>query len=52
MLQEFLIPVLILELLWRHLTVPWIAEKMGWNWAFILTGAIGFIWLIFMDIYL
>lgn len=28
------------------LTVPWIAEKMGWDWAFILTGAIGFIWLI------
>jgi ACS family hexuronate transporter-like MFS transporter len=27
------------------LTVPWIAEKMGWDWAFILTGAIGFIWL-------
>ncbi|GAC1386352.1 MAG: MFS transporter [Ginsengibacter sp.] len=29
------------------LTVPWIAENWGWNWAFILTGAIGFIWLIF-----
>ncbi|MEO8416075.1 MAG: MFS transporter [Ginsengibacter sp.] len=28
------------------LTVPWIAEKLGWDWAFILTGAIGFIWLI------
>ena len=28
------------------LTVPWIAEKMGWDWAFILTGAVGFIWLI------
>ncbi|MGH2563038.1 MAG: MFS transporter, partial [Ginsengibacter sp.] len=28
------------------LTVPWIAEKMGWEWAFILTGAIGFVWLI------
>ena len=27
------------------LTVPWIAEKLGWDWAFILTGAIGFIWL-------
>lgn len=27
------------------LTVPLIAEKMGWQWAFILTGAIGFIWL-------
>lgn len=28
------------------LTVPLIAAKMGWQWAFILTGAIGFIWLI------
>lgn len=28
------------------LTVPWIAENMGWKWAFILTGVIGFIWLI------
>ncbi|MEO8861009.1 MAG: MFS transporter [Ginsengibacter sp.] len=27
------------------LTVPLIAEKWGWQWAFILTGAIGFIWL-------
>jgi MFS transporter, ACS family, hexuronate transporter len=29
------------------LTVPFIAEKWGWQWAFIITGAIGFIWLIF-----
>ena len=29
------------------LTVPWIAVTMGWKWAFILTGAIGFIWIIF-----
>jgi ACS family hexuronate transporter-like MFS transporter len=29
------------------LTVPFIAENMGWRWAFIITGAIGFIWLIF-----
>ncbi len=29
------------------LTVPMIAESIGWRWAFILTGAIGFIWLIF-----
>jgi MFS transporter, ACS family, hexuronate transporter len=29
------------------LTVPWIATHMGWRWAFILTGAIGFIWLVF-----
>lgn len=28
------------------LTVPWIAENLGWKWAFILTGAVGFIWLI------
>jgi MFS transporter, ACS family, hexuronate transporter len=28
------------------LTVPLIAEEMGWWWAFILTGAIGFIWLV------
>ena len=29
------------------LTVPWIAVKWGWQWAFILTGIIGFVWLIF-----
>jgi len=29
------------------LTVPLIAETLGWKWAFILTGAIGFIWVIF-----
>src|SRR4051812_45858437 len=29
------------------LTVPWIAVNMGWKWAFILTGAIGFIWVFF-----
>ncbi|MDZ7606806.1 MAG: MFS transporter [Cyclobacteriaceae bacterium] len=29
------------------LTVPFIALSMGWEWAFILTGAIGFIWLFF-----
>ena len=28
------------------LTVPWIAGHMGWQWAFIITGAVGFIWLI------
>ena len=28
------------------LTVPWIAVKLGWQWAFILTGAVGFIWII------
>ncbi len=29
------------------LTVPWIASNYGWRWAFIITGAIGFIWLLF-----
>jgi len=29
------------------LLVPWIAINFGWQWAFIVTGAIGFIWLIF-----
>jgi MFS transporter, ACS family, hexuronate transporter len=28
------------------LTVPFIAATWGWKWAFILTGLIGFIWLI------
>jgi len=29
------------------LTVPFIALYMGWEWAFILTGVIGFVWLFF-----
>lgn len=29
------------------LTVPWLAYKFGWQMAFILTGALGFVWLIF-----
>jgi ACS family hexuronate transporter-like MFS transporter len=29
------------------LTVPSIALHLGWEWAFILTGAIGFLWLAF-----
>ena len=29
------------------LTVPWIASNYGWRMAFILTGAIGFVWLLF-----
>ena len=33
------------------LTVPFIAEKYGWQWAFILTGAVGFIWLILWFVY-
>jgi ACS family hexuronate transporter-like MFS transporter len=28
------------------LTVPFIALKWGWQWAFIITGLIGFVWLI------
>ena len=28
-------------------TVPLIAKYRNWQWAFIITGAIGFIWLIF-----
>ncbi|SET52766.1 MFS transporter [Hymenobacter actinosclerus] len=33
------------------LTVPFIAEKLGWQWAFIITGALGFVWLILWFIY-
>ena len=33
------------------LTVPLIAEFWGWRWAFILTGMIGFIWLVLWFIY-
>ena len=29
------------------LVVPWIVVHLGWRWAFLLTGAIGFVWLIF-----
>jgi ACS family hexuronate transporter-like MFS transporter len=29
------------------LIIPHLAESIGWQWAFILTGSIGFIWLIF-----
>lgn len=29
------------------LVVPWIAINYSWQWAFIITGATGFIWLIF-----
>lgn len=27
------------------LAVPWIFAQWGWQWAFIITGAIGFVWL-------
>jgi len=33
------------------LTVPFIAKAWGWQWAFIITGVIGFVWLIFWFIY-
>jgi len=29
------------------LVVPWITIHLGWRWAFIFTGALGFVWLIF-----
>jgi len=28
------------------LTVPLIAVTIGWQWAFIITGALGFVWLV------
>ena len=28
------------------LSVPWIAAHWGWQWAFIITGALGFVWLV------
>jgi MFS transporter, ACS family, hexuronate transporter len=32
-------------------TIPFLAENYGWKMAFILTGSIGFIWLIFWFIF-
>jgi len=29
------------------LVVPWITIHLGWRWAFIFTGLLGFVWLIF-----
>jgi ACS family hexuronate transporter-like MFS transporter len=29
------------------LTVPWLALTYGWRSAFIITGAVGFVWLVF-----
>lgn len=29
------------------LVVPWLALAYGWRWAFLATGALGFVWLIF-----
>jgi ACS family hexuronate transporter-like MFS transporter len=28
------------------LFVPWIATRYGWPWAFVITGATGFVWLV------
>ncbi len=33
------------------LTVPFIAVAWGWKWAFLITGAIGFIWLVLWQLY-
>ena len=33
------------------LSVPFINEAYGWKWAFIITGAFGFIWLILWQVY-
>lgn len=33
------------------LSVPYIAKAWGWEWAFIITGSLGFIWLIFWFMY-
>ena len=33
------------------LTVPWIATNWGWEAAFVIAGALGFIWLIFWFAY-
>lgn len=28
------------------LSVPYIASELGWEWAFIITGLLGFVWLV------
>jgi MFS transporter, ACS family, hexuronate transporter len=28
------------------MTVPWITQQFGWYWAFLITGALGFAWLV------
>lgn len=33
------------------LTVPFIAANYGWQWAFIITGFLGFVWLVLWYIY-
>jgi ACS family hexuronate transporter-like MFS transporter len=32
------------------LVVPFIAVNYGWQWAFIITGTLGFVWLIFWQL--
>jgi MFS transporter, ACS family, hexuronate transporter len=29
------------------LIVPWITVYLGWRWAFLITGSLGFVWLVF-----
>jgi len=29
------------------LTIPYIVENWGWQWAFIITGLLGFVWIFF-----
>ena len=33
------------------LSVPYIMEAWGWKWAFIITGSIGFIWVVLWLMY-
>jgi MFS transporter, ACS family, aldohexuronate transporter len=34
------------------LLVPWITIRFGWRWAFLITGALGFLWfLLWMAVY-
>lgn len=34
------------------LVVPWITIHLGWRWAFLITGGVGFVWfLIWMAVY-
>jgi len=34
------------------LLVPWITMRLGWRWAFVITGAVGFLWfLLWMAVY-
>ena len=33
------------------LSVPWIAKNWGWEAAFVIIGAVGFLWLIFWFLY-